>query len=1397
MLATVSAASEHYEETLSTLRYASRARKIQQKAKVNIDPNLALIGDLQSEIQRLKDELAQKEQPSVQVIESKEDLWEKAALKIQNAVRRNTILKLQQQWSNKVDESKRQSRSFAKSLRMIGVGEVDSDEEELPENFPYLVNLHPDPQFNAQLRYPIAPGSIVLGSSGNIRLVGPTILEKHCHIDYEDGMATITACKSEATVFVCGSEISDGLPPETPCMLRHGSKIIVGGKYVFAFVYPDEGDESKWTKWEGTIEDIYDNYSADDVNLSSPIRNALVELGKLPKSPETKTEEDDQLKRRFDQLNAELLKYKAKAAATEAVVKMQLRQTELQSQKERQMREVEFKEEENFYKNEILLLKQQHEQKMNDLKGAQDELKARGADFAQLQEAEKLKEQQKQELEKQLLQRINANEDKLKEVQSAREMELTRLKEEMARDRQEAERQMAELREKADREKEEALRLQANQQLKKKIVLDSIRRRAECVDVAAEISPKSITEDEEAEEDDDDDEDDENSMSIEVEERLQAQQDEIEMLRAQLKQLTTPTAADTETTNDNNNDDEEEGEVVYENENTEFVDVVDEESIEDYETQSTVDVAEMFEELTDESDAMSSGLSELVNELQLLPETGSRRSHGAKLYSQRNVISSITTEYSRCSLLCQQAIAIGMALALPIDCTVLLRSDLGSSEERINYTPQQWINSAEDKVYVQIFYKALVNSKHGISVMLSAIEFEEFVEELYQIYTVAVKDPSKGYKPVLSSIIPSRDFPVASGYVFLRPLLYGREVYERLPLITDSGIAMGFLDARTEINTVEIGEIAEITVDLGNLYIASITFPELSSNFRCKLDLFGLETRSCSLTPFGIKDVSSAEQFALADENVEVPEHYSFSWNTNIEITPEFLHFLQHNALCAQLVMSTDLDETIVEDDDDDEHHENIDNEDLPPPVLPPRRVSRVHSIVEDNDGNDKRKTPISQRNRALLTMQRRKLVTSLEVPQPTRSSLGTSIKINHSFFVAFDIKRQQPNTMEFVDVELQSDPALAGGANSGSVFYIFPREQRRLLLTIVQTDDLPFSLESCSTVRIGRLRSTIPGVPACSFCKSMSLVSAELVPSRRMLQLELSWRGDMNDEAPALARISAKGERIFATVNIELFLTGVSKPVLLKTAAIFKVVEQNYFGNVKRSLRRKARALTPGQRLSLTGTFYGVKIARDENLLVRLCSIVRQRQSERELCDEFVRRHKQDQSHRFAMEMGLTEAIEQEFQPFEINVSAKRWPWMGLSDDCLSAADLECVDIRALRGGASGVSEMSGYLLKKRARFKGWIRRWFILKMPLLMQFKTPQDATIENWRPSSVLDVSACWIAREPSDPLVFRLVGSPPDLSVWNLQANNPVDIDGWLNALRAFEVPFEAMETVASS
>jgi hypothetical protein len=54
MIAAISPADYNYDETLGTLRYASRAKNILNKPRINEDPKDTLLKSYMDEIQKLK-----------------------------------------------------------------------------------------------------------------------------------------------------------------------------------------------------------------------------------------------------------------------------------------------------------------------------------------------------------------------------------------------------------------------------------------------------------------------------------------------------------------------------------------------------------------------------------------------------------------------------------------------------------------------------------------------------------------------------------------------------------------------------------------------------------------------------------------------------------------------------------------------------------------------------------------------------------------------------------------------------------------------------------------------------------------------------------------------------------------------------------------------------------------------------------------------------------------------------------------------------------------------------------------------------------------------------------------------------------------------------------------------
>jgi kinesin family protein 13 len=72
MIFTISPSVDNYEESLSTLRYAERAKQIVNNAVINEDPNAKIIRNLREELDMLRKELeAAKEKINAELLNDK------------------------------------------------------------------------------------------------------------------------------------------------------------------------------------------------------------------------------------------------------------------------------------------------------------------------------------------------------------------------------------------------------------------------------------------------------------------------------------------------------------------------------------------------------------------------------------------------------------------------------------------------------------------------------------------------------------------------------------------------------------------------------------------------------------------------------------------------------------------------------------------------------------------------------------------------------------------------------------------------------------------------------------------------------------------------------------------------------------------------------------------------------------------------------------------------------------------------------------------------------------------------------------------------------------------------------------------------------------------------------
>ncbi len=141
MISTISTASDSYDETLSTLRYADRAKRIVNNAIINEDPNAKLIRNLREELEMLKKELEKaKEQISAENLNDRL----KESEKLYNEISKP--------WATKLAESEKVQQELTHKLQSMGIS-VQSSGIKVEKDKYFLVNINSDPAMNELLVY--------------------------------------------------------------------------------------------------------------------------------------------------------------------------------------------------------------------------------------------------------------------------------------------------------------------------------------------------------------------------------------------------------------------------------------------------------------------------------------------------------------------------------------------------------------------------------------------------------------------------------------------------------------------------------------------------------------------------------------------------------------------------------------------------------------------------------------------------------------------------------------------------------------------------------------------------------------------------------------------------------------------------------------------------------------------------------------------------------------------------------------------------------------------------------------------------------------------------------------------------------------------------------------------
>ncbi|XP_075682713.1 kinesin-like protein KIF13A isoform X4 [Rhinoderma darwinii] len=220
MIATISPSGDNYEETLSTLRYADRAKRIVNHAVVNEDPNARVIRELREEVEKLKEQLSQAE--SMKAPELKEKLEESEKL-----IRELTIT-----WEEKLRKTEAIAQERQKQLESMGIS-LQSSGIKVGDDKCYLVNLNADPALNELLVYYLKDHNRVgADTSQDIQLFGIGIQAEHSVIDTaSDGEISLTP-KENARTCVNGVQVC------SKTLLWHGDRILWGNNHFFRLNLP-------------------------------------------------------------------------------------------------------------------------------------------------------------------------------------------------------------------------------------------------------------------------------------------------------------------------------------------------------------------------------------------------------------------------------------------------------------------------------------------------------------------------------------------------------------------------------------------------------------------------------------------------------------------------------------------------------------------------------------------------------------------------------------------------------------------------------------------------------------------------------------------------------------------------------------------------------------------------------------------------------------------------------------------------------------------------------------------------------------------------------------------------------------------------------------------------------
>ncbi|XP_033647450.1 microtubule-associated protein futsch-like [Asterias rubens] len=227
MIATISPSSIYFNETMSTLRYARRAKRIINQPFINEDPNVRLIRDLRAEINRLRVLLQ-----SASLSSSQASLVQDVTLSKMLAENEQKVDQLTEAWVDKWREAARIMQECNVGIRRESMGVIVESE------LPHLICMDDDLLSTGIILYHLMEGKTAIGREDaekeqDIVLWGPGVECQHAVIVNQSGKVTLHPV-GPAACAVNGNDVHEPTP------LSQGAVILLGKTNMFRFNNPAE-----------------------------------------------------------------------------------------------------------------------------------------------------------------------------------------------------------------------------------------------------------------------------------------------------------------------------------------------------------------------------------------------------------------------------------------------------------------------------------------------------------------------------------------------------------------------------------------------------------------------------------------------------------------------------------------------------------------------------------------------------------------------------------------------------------------------------------------------------------------------------------------------------------------------------------------------------------------------------------------------------------------------------------------------------------------------------------------------------------------------------------------------------------------------------------------------------